>query len=74
MHAPQEMRRTAPEERAAKRQRTEDGFQELSRFDYAATDTLVQGFQGFLLTCGFRRCLRSQCTVCLYHSLTRLHA
>lgn len=36
VHMPQEMRRTAPEERAAKRQRTEDGFQELSRFDYAA--------------------------------------
>ena len=55
VHMPQEMRRTAPEERAAKRQRTEDGFQELSRFDYAAVDRLAQGFQGFILTCGFRR-------------------
>ena len=62
--ATQEMRRPAPPERQAKRQRSNpaeeevgehEGFQELSRFDYAAADSLGTDSQGFLLTCGFRR-------------------
>ena len=64
---PQEMRRPAPQERPAKRQRSspaeqregdaegQELFQELGRFDYAAADSLSSGAQGFLLTCGFRR-------------------
>ena len=60
------MRRPAPQERPAKRQRCntakeeeeaegQKGFWELGRFDYAAADSLGKGSQGFLLTCGFRR-------------------
>lgn len=61
------MRRPAPQQRPAKRQRSSpaDGreedaqeqaaFQELGRFEYAAADSLASGAQGFLLTCGFRR-------------------
>lgn len=48
-----------PEEegRPAKRRRADakEGFQELSRFDYAAADSLADGSQGFLVTCAFRR-------------------
>lgn len=61
----QEMRRPAPDAPSSKRQRTDgaDGtddagssFSELGRFDYRAAEQLAQGAEGFILTCGFKRC------------------
>ena len=79
----QEMRRPAPQERPAKRQRSspaeqgegdaeeQEAFQELGRFDYAAADSLASGAQGFLLTCGFRRhAMAHSCPQGLYSCLT----
>ena len=59
------MRRPAPDAPPSKRLRTdcEDGeaksFMELGRFDYRAAEQLAQGAQGFIVTCGFQRCWKS---------------
>ena len=54
----QEMRRPAPDMPPSKRRRqdAQEGYAELSRFDYQAAGQLAQGAQGFIVTCAYQRC------------------